>query len=229
MRSARKCAISRSAVSRSAFMARRSVTEICAATSVSVSTVSVSGNAPSPRPRPRIRARCTIEIGVSPDRRGEMRIAPQVEAEMAVILGGVFGLGLRAQHHFIHQLFGIVPLDLRQHVIEQRRAQRAAFRERQIEGFQEFLEIVNLLERRFIVHPIDKRQRLLFKHFGRGDIGQDHELFDQFVRIEPLGHDHAIHRAVGFQAGSCVREYRDRADRARRARASPSHRRRKAA
>src|SRR3981081_4036161 len=45
MRSARKCAIRRSAVSRSAFMARRSITEICAATSLSVSTVSVSGSA----------------------------------------------------------------------------------------------------------------------------------------------------------------------------------------
>jgi len=40
-----------------------------------------------------------------------MRIAPQVQAEVAVILGGVFGLGLRAQHHFIHQRFGIVALD----------------------------------------------------------------------------------------------------------------------
>ena len=139
------------------------------------------------------------QIGVAPDRRGEMRVAPQVQAEMAVILGGVFGLGLRAQHHFVHQRFGIVPLDLRQHVIEQRGAQRAAFRERQIEGFQKFLQIMNLLERRFIVHPIDKRQRLLFKHFGRRDVGQDHEFFDQLVRIQPLRHDDAIHGAVGLQ------------------------------
>ncbi len=75
------------------------------------------------------------QVGVSPDGRCEMRVTPQVQAEMAVILGGVFGLGLRAQYHFVHQRFGIAPPDLRQHAIEQRGAQRAAFRERQIERF----------------------------------------------------------------------------------------------
>src|SRR5207302_3649568 len=34
---------------------------------------------------------------------------------------------------------------------------------------------------------------------GRGDVGQDHELFDQFVRVEPLRHDHAVHGAVGLE------------------------------
>ena len=53
------------------------------------------------------------EIGVAADRRGEMRIAPQVEAEMAVILVGVFGLRLRAQHDFIDQRLGRVALHAR--------------------------------------------------------------------------------------------------------------------
>src|SRR5438270_2076453 len=35
------------------------------------------------------------QIGVAADGRSKMRIAPQVEAEMAVILGGIFSLGLR--------------------------------------------------------------------------------------------------------------------------------------
>ena len=108
-----------------------------------------------------------------------MGIAPQIEAEMAVVLGGVFGLGLGAQHHFVHQRFAVVALDLCQHAVEQRRAQRAALGKRQIEGLEKFLQVVNFLERRFIVHPVDQRQRLLFKHLGCGDIGQDHEFFDQ--------------------------------------------------
>ena len=35
--------------------------------------------------------------------------------------------------------------------------------------------------------------------FGRGDVGEDHELLDQPVRLQPLRHDHPIDRAVGFQ------------------------------
>ena len=88
MRSARKCAISRSAVSRSAFMARRSVTEICAATSLKLSIVSVSGSAPSPRPSAADQGAMHDQVGVSADRRSEMGVASQVQAEMAEILGG---------------------------------------------------------------------------------------------------------------------------------------------
>ena len=69
----------------------------------------------------------------------------------------------------------------------------------QIERFQEFLKVMNLLQRGFIMHPVDKRQRLLFKHFRRRDIGEDHEFFDQFMRIEPLRHDHAVDRTVELQ------------------------------
>src|SRR5947209_5166585 len=36
------------------------------------------------------------EVGVTADGRGEMGVAAQVEAEMPVVLGGIFGLRLRA-------------------------------------------------------------------------------------------------------------------------------------
>ena len=111
---------------------------------------------------------------------------------MAVILRRIFRLRLRAQHHLVDQRLVILAADLAEHAIEQRRAQRAGFRKRQIERLQEFLEVMNLLLGRFVVHPIDKRQRLLFKHFGRGDVGEDHEFLDQPVRVEPFGHDDTI-------------------------------------
>ncbi len=41
------------------------------------------------------------EIGVAADGRGEMRIAAQVETEMAVVLMAVFGLRLGAQDHLV--------------------------------------------------------------------------------------------------------------------------------
>src|SRR5438876_150548 len=39
------------------------------------------------------------QICIATDWRGEMRVAPQVEAEMADVLRRIFGLALRAQHH----------------------------------------------------------------------------------------------------------------------------------
>src|SRR5207245_10722614 len=39
------------------------------------------------------------EVGIAADRRGEMRIAAQIQAEMPVIFRRIFGLRLRAQHN----------------------------------------------------------------------------------------------------------------------------------
>jgi len=78
-----------------------------------------------------------------------------------------------------------VALDLSQHAVEQRRAQRALFANGRSRVFKTPAGM-NLLERRLIMHPIDKRQRLL-SAFLRGDIGEDHEFLDQFVRVERSG------------------------------------------
>jgi len=43
------------------------------------------------------------EIGVAADRRGEVRIAAEVQAEMAVVLRRVLGLRLGAQHHLVDE------------------------------------------------------------------------------------------------------------------------------
>ena len=51
------------------------------------------------------------QVGVAADRRGEMRVAAQVEAEMAVILGRIFGLRLRAQHDLVDELFDVAAFD----------------------------------------------------------------------------------------------------------------------
>ena len=76
-----------------------------------------------------------------------MRVAPQVKAEMAVILGGVFGLGLAAQYHFVHQRFGIVSVTCASTRLNNAgRNAPGFFRERQIERLQEFLQVMNFLE-----------------------------------------------------------------------------------
>ena len=44
------------------------------------------------------------QVGVAADRRGEMRVAAQVQAEVAEVLGGVDRLRLRAQHHLVDEV-----------------------------------------------------------------------------------------------------------------------------
>ena len=53
------------------------------------------------------------EIGIAADRRGEMRVAAQIEAEMAEILRRIFRLGLAAQHHLVDQPLDVAAFDLR--------------------------------------------------------------------------------------------------------------------
>ena len=50
------------------------------------------------------------QVSVAADRRGEMRVAAQVQSEVAVVLGGIFGLRLRAQDNLIHELLGVASL-----------------------------------------------------------------------------------------------------------------------
>ena len=90
-------------VSRSAAMARRSAAEIRALVSASSSRVVCAGR-PSvaefqrPDQRP-----VDDEVGIAADRRGEMRVAAQIEAEMPVIFRGVFRLRLGAQHDLVDE------------------------------------------------------------------------------------------------------------------------------
>ena len=126
------------------------------------------------------------QVGIAADRRGEMRVAAQVQAEMAVILRRVFGLRLRAQHDFVDQLLGIAALHAGEHAVEGFRPQHAAFREGNVERCKEFAQRVDLLHARLVVHAIDQRTARLFQRLGGGDIGEDHEFLDQPVRLQPL-------------------------------------------
>ena len=51
------------------------------------------------------------QVGIAPDRRGEVRVAAQVEPEMAVVLRRVFGLRLGAQHDLVDELLDVAALD----------------------------------------------------------------------------------------------------------------------
>ena len=46
---------------------------------------------------------------------------------------------------------------------------------------------------------VDQPLALGLQRFGRRDIGLDHELFDELVRVEPVGNDDAVDRAVRLE------------------------------
>ena len=135
-RSASQWATSRSMVSRSAAMARRSAAEIFAAISGNCSSMPSWQAAGAELQRTHQRA-VDDQVGIAADGRGEMGVAAQVEAEMADVLRAVFGLRLGAQHHLVEQRPVLGFLDAVEQPVELRRPQIAALGQRQVDRLQE--------------------------------------------------------------------------------------------
>ena len=139
------------------------------------------------------------EIGVAPDGRSEMRVPAQVEAEMAVVLVAVFGLRLRAQNHLVDQGLDRLPAHAAQDAVEMRRAHALALRQLDADGAQELDQIVELLHARRVMGAIEQRRMRGFERLGGGDIGEDHELLDQPMRLEPLRPSHVLETPLGIE------------------------------
>ena len=107
------------------------------------------------------------QVRVAADRRGEMRVAAQVQSEMPVILRGIFGLCLCAQDHFVDQLLGVATLHARENTVERFGLEHAALGERDVERGEEFAQRLHLLHRRLVVHAIDQRDSARARAFRR--------------------------------------------------------------
>src|SRR3984957_20469300 len=118
------------------------------------------------------------EIGVAADRRREMRVAAEVEAEMAVVLVAVFGLRLGAQDHFVDQGLDALATDAAQDPVEMRGAHPLALRQLDADGAEELDQIIKLLFAWRIMGAIKEGRMRGFERLGGGDIGEDHELLD---------------------------------------------------
>ena len=157
------------------------------------------------------------QVGIAPDRRGEMGIAAQVEAEMAVVLRGVFGLGLAAQHDLIDELLGVAALHPVENEVEA--APAGALRllgKRDVERRQELAQRVELLQRRLVMDAVDERRVRPLQRLGGRDIGEDHELLDQPMRVEPRRRDHPVDGVVGLEHDLALGQIEIERTRARR-------------
>ena len=105
---------------------------------------------------------------------------------MAEGFGRIARLHLRPQH-LLHDLGPRVMLaDARQEVVEGRRLDHLAKRELDVEGLQILLERDQLLAARPLVDAVHHRRFLLLQRLGRGDVGGDHIILDQPVRVQSL-------------------------------------------
>ena len=105
---------------------------------------------------------------------------------MAERLGAVARLHLGAQH-LLHDLGPRVVLaDALEDAVEGRRLDHLAERELDVEGGEIILERDQFLAARRLVDAVHHRRLLLLQRLGRGDVGGDHIILDQPVRVEPL-------------------------------------------
>jgi hypothetical protein len=86
------------------------------------------------------------EIGIAADRRCEMRIAAQVQAEVPVVVGGVLGLRLRAQHHIVDDLLVLGAAHLGEDAVELPGRDDLALGELDADRRQELAERMQLLD-----------------------------------------------------------------------------------
>ncbi len=136
------------------------------------------------------------QIGVAPDRAGEVGVGLESQPEVAAVVRGVDGLLHRAQQHLVDlrrvrallggggKLLKIFGLRLLRQGL--RHAQRL---EVLAQGFE-------LFGRGALVHPVQPPLLALGDELGRAHIGRQHGLFDQLVRLVA----HARHDAFDAPA-----------------------------
>ena len=80
-----------------------------------------------------------------------------------------------------------------------RRAHPLALRQLDADGAEKLDQIVELLDARRVVGAIKQRGMRGFERLGGGDIGEDHELLDQPMRLEPLRPPHVLEPPFGIE------------------------------
>ena len=123
------------------------------------------------------------QVRVAPDRRGEMGILLQREAEVADVLRLIHGLLQRAQHHGFDQGLVRPAADLHDDVVVVGGRDPIATAEFDAVRLEEQRQLLHALLRRPGVDPIQRRQSMSFQELRRFDIGGDHAFLDDPVSI----------------------------------------------
>ena len=128
-----------------------------------------------------------------------MRVAAQIQAEMAVILMRIFRLRLRAQNDLIDDILVLQPFTRARMALKWAARSALALGELHADRRQKLRQRGELFARRFVMGAVDQLLPILLQRLGGGDIGEDHEFLDQPMRLESRRNDDAVEGAVGLQ------------------------------
>ena len=124
------------------------------------------------------------QVGVAADRAGEVGVFRQVQPEVADVLGIVLRLHLAAQDHLVDDI-GVRPLTgVVQQLVEAVGVGRLALAPGDVQRLQEVGQGLHLLGAGRVVDAVDQRRTLLLQRLGGRDVGLDHHLLDQPVRLQ---------------------------------------------
>ncbi|KAG0924890.1 hypothetical protein G6F32_013749 [Rhizopus arrhizus] len=129
------------------------------------------------------------QIGVAADRRSEVRVRLQRQAEVAVVVRAVDRQALAAQQHRFQQRGIGAVADLLQQLGVVAGAHLRPRRQAQLELLEEFQQVGVLGFRWLLVDAVRGRHVARQQVLGRLDVGRDHAFLDQLVRV--VAHQHA--------------------------------------
>ena len=123
------------------------------------------------------------QVGVTPDRRGEVAVTGESKAEMAEVVRRVSRLGLAAQDHEVDKMFVGRAADLGEQGVEMAGPQAAAAGQAELEGGEEFAQTFDLGRVGMLVNPVHAGILAPLQGFRRGHVGGDHAFLDQPVAV----------------------------------------------
>ena len=115
-----------------------------------------------------------------------MRIGAQRQPEMPKVLGEIIGLRHRPQRRHVDQLVVLGAFGARQQLVQMRRLQHLPLGQNQTRGSGDFAQCFQLFGAGLFVDTEQQWGFLGDQSFGRRDIRQHHEFFNQPVRIQPF-------------------------------------------
>eukprot|EP00659_Diplonema_papillatum_P018894 gene18893-biopygen19134 len=140
------------------------------------------------------------QVRVTTNRRGEVGVRFVIQAEVALVIGAVHRLAQGAQHDGLDHVVIRTVLDAReQSLVVLRRRAVLAFVQGQAELTEERAQLLQTLRRRAVVHPVQRRNLVLFEEFCGGHVGRQHAFLDQLVSIVTGGRGDCGDLALGTE------------------------------